>query len=78
MLLRVATQIFKSLYFTHGYRLYNCMEQYMMSLKARIFKDYESEMLIMGSTDPKAMKKLGRNVRGFDVVLWHNAVLSFR
>ena len=49
---------------------YCCMEQCMMAGKARLFGDAEMLEKIMASSDPRTIKKLGRQVRGFDQAIW--------
>lgn len=49
---------------------YCCMEQYMMAEKARLFEDKETRKLILNETEPKAIKALGRQVKGFDQKMW--------
>ena len=49
---------------------YNCAEQYMMAAKARTFGDSETLEKILASDKPKIIKKLGREVRGFDERTW--------
>lgn len=49
---------------------YCCMEQCMMAGKARLFGDQEVLEKIMASSDPHTIKKLGRQVRGFDQAVW--------
>jgi ribA/ribD-fused uncharacterized protein len=44
---------------------YNCCEQYMMSEKARLFKDEYALKEILKSDDPKEQKAWGRQVKGF-------------
>lgn len=56
--------------FTHDGTQYNCSEQYMMVMKARVFDDAESEKLIMESGSPGEQKAYGRKVKGFDSALW--------
>ena len=51
---------------------YGCAEQYFMAEKARLFNDAESERLIMATNEPGVQKKLGRKVKGFDLVRWHS------
>jgi ribA/ribD-fused uncharacterized protein len=46
------------------------MEQFIMALKARMFGDMKSEKLIMEATNPKVIKKLGRQVVNFDKFKW--------
>ena len=50
---------------------YNCCEQYMMAMKARLFQDKETEILIMEATEPKEQKKLGRSVKNFNNDEWN-------
>ena len=49
---------------------YSSAEQYMMAEKARLFQDHDIYDQIIASHDPKRVKALGRQVRGFDVELW--------
>lgn len=49
---------------------YLCMEQYMMACKAELFGDQEIREQILGCSDPKQIKALGRKVRGFDQAVW--------
>ncbi len=46
--------------------VFNCAEQAMMVLKARLFGDEASAAQILGATEPGKQKALGREVRGFD------------
>ena len=50
---------------------YNCCEQYMMAEKARFFNDKESEVLIMGTDEPKEQKSYGRGVKNFNEDAWN-------
>ncbi len=47
----------------------NC-EQYMMAKKALAMGDFEYYGKIMQETDPAVIKKLGREIRGFDSAKW--------
>lgn len=49
---------------------YCCMEQYMMAEKARLFNDHETLLKILTNKNPKQIKELGRQVRGFDESKW--------
>ena len=49
---------------------YVCAEQYMMAEKARLFGDAAMEKRIMGTSSPRAQRKLGRRVVGFQDSLW--------
>lgn len=56
---------------------YNCTEQFMMAEKARVHQTHNAENIliradIMNQTSPKAIKELGRKVKGFDEVHWNN------
>jgi hypothetical protein len=52
-------------------KTYNCCEKYMMAEKARFFKDYETESLIMACDEPKQQKIYGRSVKNFDEDAWN-------
>ena len=56
--------------FTHKGYEYNCGEQMMMHQKALLFEDYAVAAAIMIYTDPKDIKKLGRQVKNFNQELW--------
>jgi ribA/ribD-fused uncharacterized protein len=49
---------------------YNCVEQYMMAEKARLFGDEEVRAKILASPYPKAQKAFGRKVRGYNDAAW--------
>lgn len=51
-------------------RKFNCVEQYMMYMKAKTFNDIESAKAIMKSNSPKNQKHLGRKVSNFDPKKW--------
>jgi len=44
----------------------------MMAMKALLFKDNISFILIMGTLHPKDQKLHGRQVKGFNKVVWNN------
>lgn len=46
-------------------------EQFMMARKAELFKDIETFGKIMTASDPRTIKKLGREVKNFDPVKWN-------
>jgi ribA/ribD-fused uncharacterized protein len=46
------------------------VEQYLMAAKARIFKDFETEAKILKTSDPRSLKALGREVKGFIEDVW--------
>src|SRR5579871_1207421 len=46
------------------------IEQYMMWMKARRYKDYEIAEKILKETDPAAMKDLGRKVKNYNDKDW--------
>lgn len=50
---------------------YCCMEQYMMSRKALLFGDKETNELIMKAGTQGEIKGLGRKVRNFDETIWN-------
>lgn len=51
---------------------YNCCEQRMMHKKALFFGDIETANKIYLTTEPSEQKKLGREVKNFNVDLWNN------
>ena len=51
---------------------YNCAEQFMMASKARLFGDDTALSAILASDDPRQQKRLGRQVRHFDLELWQS------
>jgi ribA/ribD-fused uncharacterized protein len=49
---------------------YATAEHWMMAEKARLFGDEQILAQIVGGSDPKRAKSLGRKVRGFDATTW--------
>jgi ribA/ribD-fused uncharacterized protein len=49
---------------------YDCVEQFYMSKKALMFRDYESLEKIMRTPDPAKQKAFGREVKNFDADRW--------
>jgi ribA/ribD-fused uncharacterized protein len=49
---------------------YPTAEHWMMTGKARLFRDEEAERRVLEATSPALAKKVGRLVRGFDESLW--------
>ena len=49
---------------------YNCLEQFMMAEKAKLFGDKEIWSRILNSKSQKSMKALGRQVKNFDESTW--------
>lgn len=52
---------------------YNCVEQYMMAEKARMFGDTRALAKIMASPDPADQKRFGREVLDYDEPQWAKA-----
>jgi len=50
---------------------WTCAEQYMMAMKAYLFQDEETFNKIRKTTDPREHKKLGRQVKKFDLNKWN-------
>jgi ribA/ribD-fused uncharacterized protein len=57
-------------HFTIDATVYRTAEHYMMSQKARLFGDHESLQKILKTPSPLEAKKLGRQIKGFDDVIW--------
>lgn len=53
-----------------GHIRYCCMEQYLMSKKALLFGDNETDRKIMEATEQSDIKQLGREVKGFEEEIW--------
>lgn len=49
---------------------YKFAEQFMMAKKAEVFGDTAVIARILTSSDPRAIKQLGREVRNFDPAVW--------
>ena len=50
--------------------IYKNAEQYMMAKKALLFKDDKIFEKIMNESNPKKIKAFGRQIKGFDNVVW--------
>jgi len=57
--------------FTVNNEIYKTAEHWMMAEKARIFKDEEAKKKILVVHSPHGAKKLGRQVKNFDPVIWN-------
>lgn len=53
-----------------------CTEQYYMYYKAVVFDDVDIMHAIMNETDPKTMKRMGEEVRGFDQRKWFSVSIK--
>jgi ribA/ribD-fused uncharacterized protein len=53
---------------------FSCNEQYIMYIKAKLFRDEYHAKLIMTLDKPSAMKAAGRNVRNFDQKKWDSNI----
>lgn len=49
---------------------FNTAEQYMMYKKALLFHDYKQTEKIMGTSNPRSQKQLGKEVMGFNKDRW--------
>jgi ribA/ribD-fused uncharacterized protein len=56
---------------------FNCVEQYMMYQKAKLFHDRETAIRIMNTEEPAKQKMLGRLVKDFDDTQWVKYRLDF-
>jgi len=55
---------------------FNCMEQWMMYNKAKLFKDNEMIGSIMSTDSPRLQKKYGREVRNFNAKKWEKVAFD--
>lgn len=51
--------------------IYCCTEQYMMAQKAILFGDPDTCEKIMAADDPRTIKALGREIKGFEQKKWN-------
>ena len=56
--------------FTLDGQCYVSAEQYMMAEKARFFQDAETFRRILSTSAPQQVKRLGREIRNFNEILW--------
>lgn len=63
------SQWWKADFYGTGER-FSSAEQYMMAEKAALFCDAEHRAEILSVRDPKRIKALGREVRGFEEAIW--------
>jgi ribA/ribD-fused uncharacterized protein len=70
------SQWYRSVFEIDGVK-YNCAEQYMMAMKAKMFGDDESLLKIMKSHEPWVQKATGRTVKNFDADKWNNVSRDF-
>jgi ribA/ribD-fused uncharacterized protein len=59
--------------FEEGGQRYSSAEQFMMAGKARLFGDDATLAKILAAHEPSIIKRLGREVRGFDEDAWKRA-----
>jgi ribA/ribD-fused uncharacterized protein len=64
------SQWYQSSFVVEGVR-YETAEHYMMAQKAKLFEDHEAYEAIISSEDPREVKRLGREVRNFDLEVWN-------
>lgn len=57
--------------FIVGGKEFQYAEQFMMAKKAELFNDIETLNKIMTASDPRTIKKLGREVKNFDPEVWN-------
>jgi len=58
--------------FIYKERRFSSSEQALMWEKAQTFKDEEIALSIMANSDPKKIKKLGRQVANYDDKIWRS------
>lgn len=57
--------------FTIGGMLFSSVEQYMMYAKAILFRDQETALKILHTSNVGEIKALGRSVKGYNEVVWN-------
>lgn len=62
--------------FTYKGFQFNCVEQFMMFSKAKMFGDEETAKKVMETHDPRKQKALGREVQNYDDTSWAAKRLS--
>lgn len=62
--------------FEYDGTIFSSAEQFMMFYKAIFFKDHEIAAKILKETHPKVQKKLGRQVKNFDIEAWARVAKS--
>lgn len=63
--------------FTLNGETYATAEMWMMVQKARLFKDEAVALKMLGTTDPRRHKALGRQVKGFSEGVWDDRTFIF-
>jgi ribA/ribD-fused uncharacterized protein len=58
--------------FTVNGDVFNCMEQYCITEKARLFQDQASVVSVMSETDPVKQKQAGKSIKGFNQKEWES------
>ena len=73
------SQWYPSKFIEDGVVYSNC-EQYMMAKKAELFGDEQTMKKIMSTSNPRTIKALGREVKGYTDVKWnkHKAKIVYR
>jgi ribA/ribD-fused uncharacterized protein len=66
----------KSPFFVSG-KKYPTAEHWMMAQKATMFNDSDALERIMKTTNPRNAKKIGRQVKGFDVDVWESRCFEY-
>lgn len=56
--------------------LFNSTEQYMMYEKARLFGDLDTANKIMQTKNVREQKRLGREVKNFDLTIWNQNAMG--
>jgi ribA/ribD-fused uncharacterized protein len=56
--------------FTFKDTQFNCMEQYIMAMKASLFEDHETYLRVIQESNPKKQKQLGKNILNYNHKKW--------
>ena len=68
------SQWYPSEFIVNGQK-FNCCEQFMMYMKARLFGDDYIAEKILDVNSPKEQKALGRQVQNFNKTIWDNIAI---
>jgi ribA/ribD-fused uncharacterized protein len=54
------------------FRTFSSVQQYMIYHRVMLFEDKEAASRVLQTNDTNELKKIGRDVQGFDIDIWNN------